>query len=319
MESLPLVKMRDCEISVIIPAYQAAEYLGSAIESVINQTFDKFEVIVVDDGSTDGTDSLIKDYKVKDSRVVSVTIPNSGMAAARKKGLSLARAEWIAFLDADDMWLPTKLERQIDLIRSTNADVIISSGYYFGEVERLWKVESYNKNGKELLQGFVKKNTTPLLSTLIKKNKIEEVGGFSLPRYYDIVADYDLWLRLCYHNCRFVSAGDDFLFKYRIHGKQSTYISKRLETCCVVADLLKLYYNDHYIPERLFHSGVVSHFRELIDFEFANDNKQNVGIALQELTKYVDIGIAVNWIKWFSKTNKRLAQIASWRMLGRYI
>lgn len=319
MENLQLVKMRDCEISVIIPAYQAGDYLSYAIESVLNQTVQCWEVIIIDDGSTDNTSSVIRHYKASDKRIMSVTIPNSGMAAARKKGVSMARSQWIAFLDADDVWLPNKLEQQIPLMRSSNADVLIASGHYFGEVEKPWRIGSFTMNGEKLLRGLIRKNTIPLLSAIIKKNKIEEAEGFCLPRHYDIAADYDLWLKLCYRNCKFVSAGGDFVFKYRIHESQSTHVSKRHDTCKVVADLLKLHHHRGYINKTLYHSGVVGHFRELIDYELVNGNVQNIGPVLEELGRYVQIRTSANLIKWVAKKSNRMAQIVSWRMLSMYI
>ncbi len=316
-ENLQLVAMNECRVTVIIPTYQAKDYLGEALESVIQQTFDELEIIVIDDGSTDGTHSLIDDYKKRDSRITSIAIANSGMAAARRRGIAVAKGTWVAFLDADDRWLPNKVERQINLAASTNADVIISSGYYFGEVKKPWRVRSFSCNGQHLLPSLVKKNTLPLLSTMVKKVAIEKVNGFSLPRYYDIVADYDLWLRLCFNNYRFVGMGDDYLFEYRVHQQQSTHSSKAAKTCKVVADLFKHHYNEHNINKGLFQTGVANHFRELLDFEIVNG--RDIELTLKELSTYLRIKIPTTLIGRMLRVNRRFAQVAMWRILGLYI
>jgi glycosyltransferase involved in cell wall biosynthesis len=102
-------------VSAIIPTYNRGYIVGKAIDSILNQTYDNIEVIVVDDGSTDNTLEKLKEYGDR-IRVVSQT--NSGPAAARNHGIAVSRGEIIAFLDSDDIWLPTKIERQVSLLES---------------------------------------------------------------------------------------------------------------------------------------------------------------------------------------------------------
>ena len=101
-------------ISVIIPAYNAAEHLGRAIDSILAQTRPPDEIIVVDDGSTDNTPQIATTYGEK---VTLLQQQNAGVSAARNTGIKAARSEWIAFLDADDKWLPEKLEKQSALLK----------------------------------------------------------------------------------------------------------------------------------------------------------------------------------------------------------
>lgn len=311
--------MNNAEVSVIMPCYQCQRYVTEAIESVLNQTFRRFELIVIDDGSTDDTPALIKKYADTDDRIVLIPIPNSGMTAARKKGLEVASAEWIAFLDSDDVWLPTKLERQLEVAAAGNADVIISSGYYFGEVERLWNIPSFSMRGKQFLPSLVNKNTIPLLSGLVRKSAMQKTNSFALPRYYDVVADYDMWLRLCYEDCNFVAMGDDRLFKYRIHAGQSTHSTKRLDTCKIVSDLLKLHYEERRISQSLFRSGIVHHFRESVDYELSLGNVANARSQLMELDKYVNAKGATLLITFLAQISSRVAQKVSWRLLRTYL
>jgi glycosyltransferase involved in cell wall biosynthesis len=110
------------EISVVIPAYNAVRFLDATLASVAAQTFRAIEIIIVDDGSDDGTPALIKDWARRDSRIVSVRMENGGVAKARNRGIAVARAEFVAFVDADDLWHPDKLRLQIEELRAAGPD-----------------------------------------------------------------------------------------------------------------------------------------------------------------------------------------------------
>lgn len=119
-------------ISVVIPCYNAAPFLAAAIDSTLGQTSPPLEVIVVDDGSTDDSARIAQEYGPP-VRVIRQT--NQGESAARNRGIAAARGDWVAFLDADDLWVPTKLERQIDAIRGAAPEVVCVYGdlAVFGE------------------------------------------------------------------------------------------------------------------------------------------------------------------------------------------
>ncbi|MEO8657508.1 MAG: glycosyltransferase [Bryobacteraceae bacterium] len=108
-------------VSVIIPTYNRATTVISAIDSVLAQTYTNLDVIVIDDGSTDGTESLLEQRY--SSRIRVIVQANAGPAAARNRGIDQAEGELIAFLDSDDSWLPTKLERQVELLNRAGSDV----------------------------------------------------------------------------------------------------------------------------------------------------------------------------------------------------
>lgn len=110
-------------VSIITPSYNTAMYIGQTIESVLNQTYTNWEMIIVDDCSSDNTDSIVKPY-LTDSRIKYVkNVQNSGAAVSRNKAIKIAKGKWIAFLDSDDLWDEHKLEMQIDFMKSNN--------YYF--------------------------------------------------------------------------------------------------------------------------------------------------------------------------------------------
>lgn len=117
-------------VSIIVPVYNAASFLGETIQTVLCQTYKNWELILVDDKSSDESVDLIEEAQVKDPRIQLIKLSvNSGAAHARNVGLESANGQYIAFLDADDLWLPGKLKLQMDAIRST------SSGFLYGSYQ----------------------------------------------------------------------------------------------------------------------------------------------------------------------------------------
>ena len=111
-------------VSVIIPTYNRAKLLPRAIKSVLNQTFKDFEVIIVDDGSTDNTEEVINEFQKHNKRIKYIRHEkNKGAAAARNTGIKIAQGEYIAFQDSDDEWLPNKLEKQMEIFESAPAEI----------------------------------------------------------------------------------------------------------------------------------------------------------------------------------------------------
>lgn len=110
-------------VSIIIPNYNCARYIAQTIESVIAQIYQDWEMIIVDDCSTDGSYETAKEYAEKDSRITVYRMEqNSGAAACRNKAIELSQGDYLAFLDSDDLWLPEKLERQLRFMRENDCD-----------------------------------------------------------------------------------------------------------------------------------------------------------------------------------------------------
>ena len=188
------VYMYEKKFSVIIPTYNRAAFISIAVNSVLKQTYKKFELIVVDDGSRDRTKRIIEN--LDDNRVKYLRIPHSGVSFARNTGIHLSSGKYIAFLDSDDKWAESKLERTVEYIKR------------YPRIQVFHTDEIWYKNGKLLKQkkkhkrpsGFVYKNCLSLccigMSTaVIKKEVFDDTGYFDtkLPA----CEDYDLWLRIC--------------------------------------------------------------------------------------------------------------------------
>jgi glycosyltransferase involved in cell wall biosynthesis len=178
-------------VSVVIPAYNAAAFVQGAIDSALAQTHRDLEVIVVDDSSTDETPALLASYG---DRIRVHRQPNAGVAAARNAGAALASGEWIAFLDADDQWMPTKIERQLALAA---APLIYSDRLNTGALGDLPELQSESTpmfDGDVFEALLLRGNFITTSSVLMTRALFGQLGGFApRPR---VCEDWDLWLRV---------------------------------------------------------------------------------------------------------------------------
>ncbi len=200
--------MNQPAVSVIIPTYNSGQFVGHAIESVLAQSFDDVEIIVVDDGSTDGTASRVGTYGAK---VRYVERPHAGPGAARNHGAGLARAEWLAFLDADDFWYPHKLADQLALVEqhpmldyiTGNFHIVDEDGCLMGESfadHSMVACEAGDVNrpgvvfGPESRAQYARDRFGICTTMLVRADLFHRVGGFS-QRFYQ-AEDIHLMLRL---------------------------------------------------------------------------------------------------------------------------
>ncbi len=184
------------EVSVIIPTHNRRAMVREAIDSVLAQTAASFELIVVDDGSSDGTGEDLA--RLGAERAESVRIEhtaNRGPAAARNRGVAIARAPLVAFLDSDDLWAPEKLGRHLELMRE-------NPGYAISQTDEIWirngrRVNAGMRHRKRAGDFFVESLRTCLISpsaVLMTKKLFDSVGGFD--EDMRAAEDYDLWLRI---------------------------------------------------------------------------------------------------------------------------
>jgi glycosyltransferase involved in cell wall biosynthesis len=183
-------------VSVIIPTYNRAHLIGRAIQSVLKQTYQDFEVIVVDDGSIDNTEEVVK--KIQENRVYYYKHDkNKGGSAARNTGISLAKGEYIAFQDSDDEWLPEKLEKQIGVFNNQTKNVgVVYTGFYRIEGNNKTYIPSSKIEKKEgnIHDQLLKGNFITTQAMVVRKECFEITGGFdeNLPRFQD----WELVIRL---------------------------------------------------------------------------------------------------------------------------
>lgn len=191
------------KISVIIPVYNGSRYLSQAIDSVLSQTYRNYEILVIDDGSTDHTATILQPYLVSNlnqPQICYVYQPNQGVGAARNHGIRLAQADWIAFLDQDDVWLPDKLSLQVDCLQEHQVG-IIHSGWQI--VDANGKILSAVKPWQGLptldLTAWIGWKPVFLGAMLFQRNWLTRVGGFN--EQWQQTGDVDLMLRLAAMGC----------------------------------------------------------------------------------------------------------------------
>jgi glycosyltransferase involved in cell wall biosynthesis len=217
-------------VSIIMPAYNAANYIQEAIDSVINQTFVDWELIIVDDGSTDHTKEVIAKNVLVDERIHYYYQKNGKQGKARNLAISKSKGTYLAFLDADDFWIPQKLEMQLIEIEEKNVDLVFSDSYIFSTQQKIdsnKRMHTINRllQGDEALRLFLIGNRIPNLTVLAKKEKIIAVGGFTTLMNIQNAEDYHLWLKLLIDGCAFYGS-DKTLAYYRVHENSSTFHDK---------------------------------------------------------------------------------------------
>jgi glycosyltransferase involved in cell wall biosynthesis len=182
-------------VSVVIPTYNRARYVEEALTSVLDQTYDRVEIVVVNDGSTDDTDAVLAQYR---QRIQYIHQPNRGVAAARNRGLAAARGELVAFLDADDVWLPEKLARQVHCLAQDLTVGLVHTDAMYWQAETgsqlLRHAETYYQ-GHCYARLFLG-NRIVTSSVLLRRECLEKSGIFDEAIRRPTVEDYDLWLRV---------------------------------------------------------------------------------------------------------------------------
>lgn len=183
-------------ISVIIPTYNRAHVLGRAIQSVLDQTFPAHEIIVVDDGSTDDTQQLMKESFPQCNYLQQA---NRGVSAARNRGIEAATGNWLAFLDSDDEWLPGKLATQRDLLeQQPEIKICHTEEIWIRNGKRVNQMNKHTKFGGHIFQRCLPLCVISPSSVIIHRSLFDQVGMFD--EQLPACEDYDLWLRICATN-----------------------------------------------------------------------------------------------------------------------
>ena len=217
-------------VSVVVPVWNGERTLAATLASVLAQSHRHFELLVIDDGSTDGTAALVSGLATGDPRVQLHRFENRGLAASRNRGIRLARGEFIAFVDADDLWQPARLERQLAALAAAPAaglaysltDCIDDAGQRLGPGSHI--VAAGRVYARLLAWNFMDSGS----SALVRRAVFDEVGFFdeSLPA----AEDWDLWLRIAWrHEFACVPHAD---ILYRISaGAMSSQITRQQHAC----------------------------------------------------------------------------------------
>jgi len=170
------------KVSIIMPSYNRADYIVEAVESIQKQTYQNWELLIIDDGSTDDTGQVVR--KIRDGRIDYFSAGRIGMEEARNTGLKRASGDFIAFMDSDDLWIATKLEKQINSFKIyPEASFCLTGGYEFYEMEKptvcFYKHKEGVKFGDLLIPFFRSEVAATMPTLMLKKKCIGITGGFS--------------------------------------------------------------------------------------------------------------------------------------------
>ncbi len=186
-----IVTQKNPDISIIIPSYNRAHTLPRALDSVLNQTLKPKEIIVIDDGSTDDTQSVLNLYP----GITVIEQSNSGVSSARNSGVEKSSGDWIGFLDSDDEWLPKKLEKQWASVSNENKLICHTEEIWIRNGKRVNPMKKHQKFG-----GMIYEKCLPICvispsSVMIHRSVFDDIGMFD--ESLEVCEDYDLWLRIC--------------------------------------------------------------------------------------------------------------------------
>ncbi len=214
--------------SVVMPAYNAERFLPQAIESVLAQTWHNLELIVIDDGSSDNTLAIARDYAARDPRVKVFTQPNKGFAETLHRGFELSASEWVFRMDADDRMHPNRLERQIAFLsQHPELDVASSLVFHIDANNRVIGKDNSHLFTHEAIQNLV--NANELIgfchpAAVVRKSAVIAVGGYR--KQFWPAEDIDLWNRLAERGCRML-VQPEYLLDYRMHGTSASIAGAR--------------------------------------------------------------------------------------------
>lgn len=218
------MEMNEQLVSIITPLYNGERFLSATIDSVIAQTYKEWEMIIINDGSKDGGESIARAYAEKDSRIKVLSQPNRGSAAARNNGIRMATGRYIALLDADDLWEPDFLEQQLRLLKEKKCQLVC------GAYKRI------DEYGKEILKPFV----PPISVTyndMLYTNSIGCLTGLydTLPygkiylneNFRSLRDDHIFWLDII-KKCHIAYGNQNIVASYRISSTSTTYNKRKM-------------------------------------------------------------------------------------------
>ena len=303
-------------ISVVIPAYNAEQFLDETLESVLSQTYENWECIIVNDGSTDKTESIAKKWCKKDSRFRLTNKENGGLSSARNWGIKESKAEYIAFLDADDILTPDSLEVRINVLIEQNVDLVATKLQHF--TDKLPKVSKnnarqdvlyYAKEGLTQLMAFNK--VTPS-TVLCKKSVMDEVGGFT---WHKKAEDLHCWLKVLFAGYKIYRI-DETLLLYRL---VENSMSSTDRNCSKEVFEIIYSFKDEILSLDIDFQIYINHW--LRKYVFLQDEIGNILPNISERMAYVNTILPNFFPKWLIKLplGEKITKLLAIQVMNRKI
>jgi alpha-1,3-rhamnosyltransferase len=240
-------KVEQCPlVNVLVPAYNHEQYVEEALQSVVDQTYKNIELIVINDGSTDGTSGVIKKYieNNPEPRITFLEQTNEGICKTLNRGLKHAKGKYIAVLASDDLWSPDKIEKQVQLMERNDNIGLVFSDHYFMRGREITNIKAtdYKPNIRKcfiksiqnvnIYERLMIENIIPALTVLMRRDCIDKMGGFDTNL---IAEDFDMWLRMA-KEYPFAYIDEPLAF-YRIH---ETNLSNRVMSFWGIKLIMKI-------------------------------------------------------------------------------
>jgi len=283
------------KISVIIPTYNTANLVGEAIESVYNSTYKNFEIIVVDDGSTDNTKQVIEQLKQK-FEFSYIHQQNIGLAGARNTGIEKATGDFLVFLDSDDVVLPKKFQMQLDYFSSNkNQDAVYSYSDCFVEdnLDDRFNIGLPIFEGK-VLSNLLFGNFMHVNSLMVRTSKVREVGLFNIN--YKELEDWDLWIRMSLKGSEFYCVKEVLSLVRVRKGSMTNNQNKMNKAMDKVLSNLEFDFTNQLENKNL----IINYYRALLGFKILA-NASNFYSCFFKALKFSNVASFLNFIKIFTK------------------
>lgn len=288
-------------ISVVMPAYNAALNLAAAVDSVLSQTFEKFELIIIDDGSSDNTLYIAKEYSLKDERIVVIPQENRGAAVARNTGISMARGKYIAFLDADDVWDSRKLDLHFNHLEANeNLGMSFARVVYMmpdgTPTDRISSAKLTNITPKDFF--FENLAVTPS-NSVCRKDALIQVGCFDESFQNLGFEDVELFLRIICSD-------------WAIEGLDYPLIFYRLSESGASSNLDNMYNGWYYLVEkmRVFSPDLVEDnykYAKANMFRYLSRRAIRLGLDGKTALKYSLLSIQTDWTLMVKEPRRSIA------------
>ena len=267
-------------ISVVMPTYNHGKFIFEAVSSVLNQTFQDFELLIIDNNSEDETDQVLSQFR--DNRIRIYKIQNGGIIAkSRNVGIKLALGEWIAFIDSDDSWTSEKLDKAVKVINSKN-DVIYHHLFILKENKIEGRIIARKLKRPILKDLLVKGNAIPNSSAMVRKNLILRVGGLSEEPNLVGIEDYNLWLKISKKSEGFHLL-DETLGTFRKHQKNITNMEDYL------APISTLQKFEKYLSTREIKCMYALHDYIAGSFQYKKKNHSTAVVLFKKSLQNVDL------------------------------
>jgi len=234
---------RSGRVSVVVPVYNGEAYIRSCIEALFAQTVPVDEILVMNDGSTDGTESVVRQFDT--SIVQQVVLAHQGVVAARSTGIRKATGDFVGFCDADDRWLPSKLEKQMDVIKDADLvhtnTFIVRGGRRVGDWYAEENVHPMSGTGANLLPFLFDRNQINGSSVLVRRDILLRALAVPIDPAQCLDIDYPLWLYLLEIGARFKAISEPLVERYMHEGQMTEkhYLNKRFQEYTLRTFLLR--------------------------------------------------------------------------------